>query len=74
MGLYIRGDSGDIWYYAHLSAYASGVVSGLPVAAGQRVGFVGDSGNATVPHLHLGWQTDGGAYANPYPIVASICG
>jgi len=74
LGLYIRGDSGDTWYYAHLSSYVPGLVSGLPVEAGQRVGYVGDSGNATVPHLHLGWQPDGGAYANPYPIVAALCG
>ena len=74
LGLYIRGDSGDTWYYAHLSSYVPGLVSGLRVEPGQRVGYVGDSGTATVPHLHLGWQPDGGAYANPYPIVASLCG
>lgn len=74
LGLYIRADSGDIWYYAHLSSFAAGVVDGLRVEAGQRVGYVGTSGNATVPHLHLGWQPDGGAYANPYPIVKELCG
>ncbi|HSM02387.1 MAG TPA: peptidoglycan DD-metalloendopeptidase family protein [Acidimicrobiia bacterium] len=74
LGLYIRGDSGDVWYYAHLSAYVSGLVDGLRVEVGQRVGYVGTSGNANVPHLHLGWQPDGGAYANPYPIVLELCG
>ena len=74
LGLYIRADGGDIWYYAHLSSLATGVVDGLRVEAGQRVGYVGTSGNATVPHLHLGWQPDGGAYANPYPIVLELCG
>jgi murein DD-endopeptidase MepM/ murein hydrolase activator NlpD len=74
LGLYIRGESGDIWYYAHLSSFVAGLVSGLRVEAGQRVGFVGSTGNAAVPHLHLGWQPDGGAYANPYPVVASLCG
>lgn len=74
LGLYIRGDSGDIWYYAHLSSFVAGLVSGLRVEAGQRVGFVGSTGNAAVPHLHLGWQPDGGAYANPYPVVLDLCG
>lgn len=73
LGLYIRGDSGDIWYYAHLSAYVTGLVGGLRVEVGQRVGYVGHTGNASTPHLHLGWQPGGGAYANPYPIVAGLC-
>ena len=74
LGLYIRGDSGDIWYYAHLSSYVAGLVDGLRVEVGQGVGFVGSTGNAAVPHLHLGWQPDGGAYANPYPVVKGLCG
>ena len=38
--------------------------------------YVGMTGNATTPHLHLGWQPGGGifdAYANPYPIVRNLC-
>lgn len=74
LGLYIRGDSGDRWYYAHLNSYVSGLVDGLRVEAGQRVGFVGQTGNASTPHLHLGWQPGGGAYQNPYSIVKGLCG
>jgi murein DD-endopeptidase MepM/ murein hydrolase activator NlpD len=74
LGLYIRADSGDIWYYAHLSAYVPGLREGLRVEAGQRVGYVGHTGNASTPHLHLGWQPGGGAYQNPYPVVKSLCG
>lgn len=73
LGLYIKGESGDTWYYAHLSAYVSGLVDGMPVEAGQRVGYVGQTGNASTPHLHLGWQPGGGAYQNPYPVVAGLC-
>lgn len=73
LGLYIRGESGDIWYYAHLSAYVSGLTGGMRVAAGQLVGYVGHTGNASTPHLHLGWQPGGGAYQNPYPVVAGLC-
>jgi len=73
LGLYIRGDSGDIWYYAHLSAYVTGLVGGLRVQAGQLVGYVGHTGNASTPHLHLGWQPGGGSYQNAFPIVDSLC-
>ena len=73
LGLYLRGDSGDTWYYAHLSSFIAGLVGGMRVGVGQRIGFVGHTGNASTPHLHLGWQPGGGAYQNPYPIVAALC-
>jgi murein DD-endopeptidase MepM/ murein hydrolase activator NlpD len=73
LGLYIRGDSGDIWYYAHLSAYVTGLVGGLRVQAGQLVGYVGHTGNASTPHLHLGWQPGGGSYQNAFAIVDALC-
>jgi murein DD-endopeptidase MepM/ murein hydrolase activator NlpD len=73
LGLYIRADSGDIWYYAHLSAYVTGLAGGLRVQAGQLVGYVGHTGNASTPHLHIGWQPGGGSYQNPYPVVRGLC-
>ncbi|MCB2224194.1 MAG: peptidoglycan DD-metalloendopeptidase family protein [Actinobacteria bacterium] len=72
-GLYIQGDTGDRWYYAHLDAYAPGLSIGMRVSAGQLVGYVGETGNASVPHLHLGYLPGGAYYDNPYPIVAGIC-
>jgi murein DD-endopeptidase MepM/ murein hydrolase activator NlpD len=72
-GLYIQGDSGDRWYYAHLDSYASGIQTGVRVSAGQVVGYNGDTGNASIPHLHLGYLPGGAYYANPYPFVAAVC-
>jgi murein DD-endopeptidase MepM/ murein hydrolase activator NlpD len=73
LGLYINGDSGDRWYYAHMNAYAPGIVDGTRVTAGQLVGYVGETGNASVPHLHLGYLPGSAYYDNPYPIVAGLC-
>jgi murein DD-endopeptidase MepM/ murein hydrolase activator NlpD len=73
IGLYIRGDSGDIYYYAHLSAYAPGIVDGLRVGVGQVLGYVGETGNAAGPHLHLGYRPGGGPLTNPYQLLVQIC-
>lgn len=72
-GLSIKGDSGDSWYYAHLNGYAPGIGSGTRVAAGQLVAYVGETGNAAGPHLHLAHILASGQYVNPYPVVASLC-
>ena len=63
--------SGTFWYLAHLSGIADGVVDGSPVAVGQVVGYVGDSGNARggVPHLHFAVHPNGGQPVPPKPIV-----
>jgi murein DD-endopeptidase MepM/ murein hydrolase activator NlpD len=39
-------------YYAHLSAFASGLRTGTRVSQGDFVGYVGQTGMATGPHLH----------------------
>jgi secretion/DNA translocation related TadE-like protein len=51
--------SGMVTYYAHLSAV--GVAAGTIVAAGQQVGAVGSTGNATGPHLHFEVRIGGAA-------------
>ena len=60
--LWIKGESGTYYYYAHLSAFAEGLVAGAVVEAGEPVGLVGDTGNARggAPHLHFEIHPDGG--------------
>ena len=38
--------------YAHLEKYHSNISKGMKVSQGQTIGYVGDSGLATAPHLH----------------------
>ncbi|WP_412060936.1 M23 family metallopeptidase [Rubrivirga sp. IMCC45206] len=48
-----EGPPATVHYYAHLDAYAPGLADGDRVARGQRIGTVGDSGNAAPGNTHL---------------------
>jgi hypothetical protein len=53
---------GQTTLYAHLSDYASGLVEGMKVIAGQTIGAVGDLGNTgTPPTSHQHFEIRGGA-------------
>jgi len=69
--LWVIGESGTSYYYAHLSAYAIGVADGILVEPGTVVGYVGNSGDAitTPPHLHFEIHPGGGPAINPYAIL-----
>jgi len=71
--VYVYGDDGNFYYYAHLSGYAAGLSNGDRVAKGELIGYMGATGNASVSHLHLGMGRTGGAYVNPYPTVRAAC-
>lgn len=50
--------------YLHLNAFAKGIKAGTRVRQGQTIGYVGDSGWATAPHLHYEFLVDG-VHRNP---------
>ncbi|MCP4583863.1 MAG: M23 family metallopeptidase [candidate division Zixibacteria bacterium] len=50
--------------YGHLNGFAKGVVEGRRVRQGQVIGYVGETGVATGPHLDYRVKKDGN-YANP---------
>ncbi len=50
--------------YLHLNAFARGIKAGTRVRQGQTIGYVGDSGWATAPHLHYEFLVDG-VHRNP---------
>ncbi|MGY2491297.1 M23 family metallopeptidase [Cupriavidus sp. CP313] len=47
----LKHEGGFSTYYAHLSGYAD-IQSGQGVTQGQLIGYVGQTGTATGPHLH----------------------
>ena len=51
-------------YYGHLSGFAKGMKAGLKVKKGQTIGFVGNTGRSTGPHLHFGLKK-GKAFVDP---------
>lgn len=53
--LWLRDGQGNLFYYAHLSAFSPLAVNGSKVNAGDVIGFVGNTGDAqgTPFHLHF---------------------
>jgi murein DD-endopeptidase MepM/ murein hydrolase activator NlpD len=68
---HLVNDQGDYFYYAHLLRYDVGIGNGSVVAAGQVLGYVGNTGNAitTPPHLHFEIHPGGAAPVDPYPYL-----
>jgi murein DD-endopeptidase MepM/ murein hydrolase activator NlpD len=56
IGLTLQASDGQTWTYCHLAVLDPAVVPGAPLTAGQEVGLVGETGDATGPHLHLQLQ------------------
>jgi len=48
----VQHANGYVTTYNHMSGFARGIVPGARVTQGQVVGYLGDSGLATGPHLH----------------------
>jgi murein DD-endopeptidase MepM/ murein hydrolase activator NlpD len=56
IGLTMQASDGQTWTYCHLAYLEPGIVAGVSVTAGELVGLVGSTGDATGPHLHLQLQ------------------
>ncbi len=73
IALWLRGDDGDRYYYAHHTANLVRV--GQRVRAGEQIAIVGRTGNAetTPAHVHFEAHPGGGAAVNPYAWLAALC-
>ncbi len=73
----IKHPAGYVSYYAHLSRFEEGLEVGQRVRQKQRIGYVGNSGLSTGPHVCFRVQKHG-SYVNPLEIAspagASITG
>ena len=80
----IRSRHGVYYYYAHLAEYEDGMAEGVSVAAGQLIGYMGDTGYSEVEgttgnfpvHLHFGMYLDlegrGEVSFNPYYLLGLL--
>jgi murein DD-endopeptidase MepM/ murein hydrolase activator NlpD len=71
VGVWVRGQDGIAYYFAHLLERAEGIFVGQRVQVGTVIGYVGDTGNAQggAPHLHFEIHPGGGGPVPPKPSV-----
>ena len=69
--IYVKIANGTYFYYAHLDSFAPGIAAGVPVKAGQIIGYNGSTGSTT-PHLHFEVHPFGGPAVNPYQFVKAV--
>lgn len=62
ISVWLRGDSGMGYYYAHMQSWARDLQVGQRIEKGYVIGFVGNSGNAAggPPHIHFEMHPGGG--------------
>lgn len=68
--VWLLGPEGSRHYYAHLDQFAK-IRVGQRLRAGDRIGTVGNTGNASGgrPHLHYELHLAGQGAVNPYPYL-----
>jgi murein DD-endopeptidase MepM/ murein hydrolase activator NlpD len=68
-GVYVRAGNGDVHVYGHLNKV--NVHQGDRVSAGDLLGYSGNTGHSTGPHLHFGLLHKG-QIADPSALIDSV--
>jgi murein DD-endopeptidase MepM/ murein hydrolase activator NlpD len=61
----IRHPNGWVTRYGHMSRFGPGIRPGTRVKQSQTIGYVGQTGGATGPHLHYEMRKSDGSVLNP---------
>ena len=69
----IRHRNGYVTRYGHMSGFASGIKRGASVEISRTIGYVGQSGLATAPHLHFEVLI-GGVHRDPRVALKNVSG
>jgi murein DD-endopeptidase MepM/ murein hydrolase activator NlpD len=70
LSIYLHGDDGHTYYYAHLSQV---VGPDRRVAQGEVIGRTGSTGDATTPHTHFEFHPNGGRAVSSYSLLRAHC-
>ena len=70
LSIYLHGDDGNTYYYAHLSQI---VGPDRRVAQGELIAKTGSSGDATTPHTHFEFHPNGGRAVPSYSLLRGHC-
>ncbi len=70
--IYVKIPNGTYFYYAHLDSFAPGMAAGVPVKAGQIIGYNGSTGSGGSSHLHFEVHPFGGPAVSPYQFVKAV--
>jgi murein DD-endopeptidase MepM/ murein hydrolase activator NlpD len=73
--VWLYGDHGVSYFYAHLDTFSDAAADGAWVSKGTVIGYMGDTGNPApgAYHLHFGIYPGGSVAVNPYPTVRAVC-
>lgn len=71
---WLTAKDGTKYFYGHLDGFARGMGVGVPVRAGDVLGYAGSTGLTSAVHLHFEVHPGGGGPVNPYPILVRTSG